>query len=399
MAISKDISKIILILIVVWCIMILLYNLLKQSNMFSIHAYLRNCAIVIFFWYYIKYKKPKMWILYFVLGFLVIEGIIEYLQLKTKYSIFDEKDSKTINYYLWHDLSLEQIRKYKNEPQRWSATEGNYHDENGNYDLTKSVEQAQIDQHNWILDQLNVKEGVRIIDLGCGYGNLLNEAKKRGAKCFGITLSQPQIDYIKENFDIDCMIANARDIPESLFGKFDVIVCNGSMEHFLPVEEVRKGNESKIYTKFFEQCSKLFDPNSPIKKQCITLLHKNPERIPKWNLYDWFNAFLIAETYGGYYPDAPDGLTKNAKQFKVIKQYDATLDYELSSREGIDGAEYDFGSRFKRNWSFDSIIKLGAMAVCDPYYIHKELYYGFNSWRWQFKNKNCIHYWIVLQLK
>jgi cyclopropane fatty-acyl-phospholipid synthase-like methyltransferase len=207
------------------------------------------------------------------------------------------------------------------------------------------------------------------------------------------------MNYIKKNLHIDCMIANARDIPESLYGKFDVIVCNGSMEHFLPIEEVRKGNESKIYTKFFDQCSKLFDPNSRIKKQCITMLHKNPERVKKWNTYDWFNAWLISESYGGYYPDAPNGLTQYATKFKVIKQYDATLDYELSSREGVDGAEYDFGSKFKRNWSLDTVTNLGAMAICDPYYIHRELYYGFNSWRWQFENKNCIHYWIVLQLK
>jgi len=118
------------------------------------------------------------------------------------------------------------------------------------------------------------------------------------------------------------------------------------MEHLIPIEEVRNGNTAKMYTKFFEQCSKLFDPNSPLKKQCITMLHKNPERIPKWTTYDWMNAWLHAESYGGYYPDAPNGLTQYATNFKVIKQYDATLDYELTSREEIDGAEYDFGSRF-----------------------------------------------------
>jgi cyclopropane fatty-acyl-phospholipid synthase-like methyltransferase len=215
----------------------------------------------------------------------------------------------------------------------------------------------------------------------------------------GPRVLETKLEYLKNTLHIDCMIANARDIPEELYGKFDVIVCNGSMEHFLPVEEVRKGNEFKIYTNFFDQCSKLFDTESTIKKQCITMLHKNPLRYPKWTLNDWFNAYLIAETYGGYYPDAPNGLTKYATKFKVIKQYDATLDYELTSREGVDGASYDFGSRFKRNWSLNTLVKLGAMAICDPYYIQKELYYGFNSWRWQFKNENCIHYWIVLQLK
>jgi Ca2+/Na+ antiporter len=146
--IEKDVSKIIIILFIVWIVMLILYNLLNQNGMFSIHAYLRNVAIVIFCWYYITYKKSRIYILYFVLGFLVVE----YLQLKTKYSIFDERDSKTINYYKWHDLTLDQIRKYKNEPHKWSATEGKYHDENGKYDITKIAEQAQIDQHNLLIN-------------------------------------------------------------------------------------------------------------------------------------------------------------------------------------------------------------------------------------------------------
>ena len=44
----------------------------------------------------------------------------------------------------------------------------------------------------------------------------------------------------------------------------------------------------------------------------------------------------------------PNGMTKNMK-YKIIYQYDAMRDYEITSRIGIDGAEYDFGSKFIRN--------------------------------------------------
>ena len=60
-------------------------------------------------------------------------------------------------------------------------------------------------------------------------------------------------------------------------------------------------------------------------------------------------------TYGGFYPSSPDGLTNNMKDFTIESQVDATIHYDLSSREGVDGAEYDFGSRFIRNKRLSSL--------------------------------------------
>jgi hypothetical protein len=85
--------------------------------------------------------------------------------------------------------------------------------------------------------------------------------------------------------------------------------------------------------------------------------------------------------------------------FDITYQTDATIHYELSSREGVDGSEYDFGSRFIRNKQLSSLFLQFLSFLNDPYYIQKELYYLFNSWRWQFKNKNCIHYWIIAKKK
>ncbi len=53
--------------------------------------------------------------------------------------------------------------------------------------------QAQVNKVDYILEKLNLKEGMSLLDIGCGWGFLLIEAvKKYKVKGTGITLSQEQ---------------------------------------------------------------------------------------------------------------------------------------------------------------------------------------------------------------
>ena len=38
----------------------------------------------------------------------------------------DERLLRVKNYYKWHDIVIEQVHKYKDNPEKWSATEGRY---------------------------------------------------------------------------------------------------------------------------------------------------------------------------------------------------------------------------------------------------------------------------------
>jgi len=309
--------------------------------------------------------------------------------------LFDEKLMRVKNYYKWHDLTLEQVTKFKNNPERYSATEGYYYDKNGNIDLKKTVTDAQTDKNLILLDKLNVTEGTRIIDLGCGYGNLLVEAKKRGAICYGVSICKHHIDFIKEQYDISGIVADFKNLPNELDGNFDCVVANGSLEHLGFIEDVNNNTLNQNYEKFFNGVYKIIDETSDNRQIFITCLHKNDKRCEQWSMWDFFNAYLIQMTYGGFYPSSPSGLTNNMKNFTITSQIDATIHYELTSRSGIDGSDYDFGSRFIRNKRLSSLLLQFLSFLNDPYYIQKELYYIFNSWRWQFENNNCIHYWII----
>lgn len=97
---------------------------------------------------------------------------------------------------------------------------------------------AQVNKVDRILDKLYLKEGMTLLDVGCGWGFLLIEAaKKYGVKGMGITLSHEQHDKFKERIAenhledlLDVELMDYRDLPKT--GKiFDRIVSVGMVEH------------------------------------------------------------------------------------------------------------------------------------------------------------------------
>lgn len=102
----------------------------------------------------------------------------------------------------------------------------------------ETLNEAQINKVDHILEKLNLKEGMTLLDIGCGWGFLLTEAaKKYKVKGVGITLSDEQYKKfskeIKENHLEDYLsvrIMDYRELCESSM-RFDRIVSVGMIEH------------------------------------------------------------------------------------------------------------------------------------------------------------------------
>jgi len=98
-----------------------------------------------------------------------------------------------------------------------------------------SLEQAQLNKIDHILNKIRVQPGQRLLDIGCGWGALvLRAARKYGAKCVGITLSQRQFELAKERVkqagledSIEIRLQDYRDVNE----KFDRVTSVGMFEH------------------------------------------------------------------------------------------------------------------------------------------------------------------------
>lgn len=98
--------------------------------------------------------------------------------------------------------------------------------------------QAQVNKVDRILRKLHLKEGMRLLDVGCGWGFLLIEAaKKYKIKGTGITLSEEQYREFQNRIQeegleelLNAELMDYRDLPKSGL-TFDRAVSVGMVEH------------------------------------------------------------------------------------------------------------------------------------------------------------------------
>jgi tocopherol O-methyltransferase len=117
-------------------------------------------------------------------------------------------------------------------------------------DESKEAAQIQLIEH---LAQLaDIKTGLRILDIGCGFGgSSLYLAKKYGASTTGITISPVQVQMareaaVKANVDARFLLMDAEDMH--LAQQFDVLWSVESISHY---QDPRK---------FFASAAKLLKP-------------------------------------------------------------------------------------------------------------------------------------------
>lgn len=101
-----------------------------------------------------------------------------------------------------------------------------------------TLEQAQRNKVDYILEKLHLEEGMTLLDIGCGWGFLLIEAaKKYKIRGTGITLSHEQYQEFQRRIEAEGLqdyltveLMDYRDLPKS--GKiFDRVVSVGMVEH------------------------------------------------------------------------------------------------------------------------------------------------------------------------
>src|SRR6476469_6956720 len=117
----------------------------------------------------------------------------------------------------------------------WDLTDGLYHG-----DPRTPHEQAQQEQVEWLLDQVHCQRGTRLLEIGCGNGRLLRAAGARGAEALGGNVSRLQVEHCRAN-GLDARLMDYREIDESWNGRFDAVILNGCIEHFVQAEDVQAG--------------------------------------------------------------------------------------------------------------------------------------------------------------
>ena len=98
------------------------------------------------------------------------------------------------------------------------------------------LDAAQAAKHDLVCRKLALRPGMRLLDVGCGWGSmLLHAAQHYGVEAVGITLSQAQADLaakrIAEAGLTDFVTVRVQDYRDVRDGPFDAISSIGMFEH------------------------------------------------------------------------------------------------------------------------------------------------------------------------
>lgn len=98
-----------------------------------------------------------------------------------------------------------------------------------------TLEEAQENKYRLVFDKLRLKEGGRLLDVGCGWGGMVLYAARRGVKAIGVTLSEQQAEWaqakIKEEGLEDLAEVRFQDYRDVSEQNFDAISAIGILEH------------------------------------------------------------------------------------------------------------------------------------------------------------------------
>ncbi|SPH24945.1 Cyclopropane-fatty-acyl-phospholipid synthase [Defluviimonas aquaemixtae] len=208
-----------------------------------------------------------------------------------------------------------------------------------------TLEAAQAQKKALIAAKLCLEPGMRVLDIGCGWGGLaLTLAREHQVKVLGITLSKEQLAIAQARARaeglakrVEFRLADYR----TLQGQFDRIVSVGMFEHVgLP-----------HYRTYFGQVRKLLTENG------VALLHTIGNAGPPMATGAWIRKYIFP---GGYIPsmseclraiEAEDLWTTDVEVWRL--HYAETLSHWRERFEAnIDKARALHDDRFCRMWRY-----------------------------------------------
>ncbi len=195
----------------------------------------------------------------------------------------------------------------------------------GYWKNAKNLDEAQEAKLDLVCKKINLKSGMKILDVGCGWGSLLKfAAENYGAKGVGITVSQKQAELARElcnGLPIEIKICDYRKIT----GFFDRIVSLGMFEHV--------GYKNyKTYMKVLAKC---------LTDSGIFLLHTIGGNTSKVTTDPWIDKYIF-----------PNGMIPSAKQITAAAEGLFLIEDWHNFGPYYDKTLMAWHNNFNKNWEF-----------------------------------------------
>ncbi len=214
----------------------------------------------------------------------------------------------------------------------------------------ESLEKAQIAKYASMVDQMGVKPGDHVLEIGCGWGGFAEyAAKERGLKVTGLTISKEQLKYAQKRIEIkglsDKVNLKLQDYRDET-GVYDGVA---SIEMFEAVGE-------KYWPVYFDKIKQCLKPGKQATLQIITI------QDARWEVYRKSVDFIQKYIFPGGMLPSPSVLRKEVHRaglsvqhsIEFGKSYSQTLRrwFEVFNNKWDNISAMGFDDRFRRMWNF-----------------------------------------------
>jgi len=205
-------------------------------------------------------------------------------------------------------------------------------------DFTLSLEEAQRRKHEYVGEQIGIGPGRRVLDLGCGWGPLLDFVRRRGADGVGVTLSSAQAAACRRH-GLEVHLQDARLVTPERFGRFDAVASLGAFEHFCSPEEHQAGRQDDVYRDLFAHVASLLPEGGRMYLQTMAFgrkmipLEEIDIRAPRHS-DAWYLALMGRQFPGSLLPFGEDQIVRAASpQLRPVSSISGRLDYIETIRQ------------------------------------------------------------------
>ncbi|MEX2335941.1 MAG: cyclopropane fatty acyl phospholipid synthase [Fulvivirga sp.] len=211
----------------------------------------------------------------------------------------------------------------------------------GYWDNAEDLYQAQTNKLELICQKLHLKPGMRVLEIGCGWGGFaVYAAKNFGVEVIGITLSSEQEKLAKERcqqLNVEIRLQDYRDLND----QFDRIVSIGMFEHV----------GYKNYPVYMDVV------NRNLKEDGISLLHTIGSNSPSTHRDPWLDKYIFPNSR---LPTAVQIISAIEKEGFVLQDwhsfgryYDYTLMAWLNNfRKSWSLLKHNYNEIFYRMWVY-----------------------------------------------